>query len=379
MPELPRLELTGTPRERGLTHGERFAGAVEENVEIYLDRFAHEGAEEATVRTQAERFVDLVADANADYAAEMRGVAEGSGVPLADVAMLNARYEVLYGAWAEEARSPSESDAASTGSEPGSAGTDGCTSFGLQPEVTADGRTYVGQNWDWIAAVEPNTFVMDVRREAGPNHVAFTEAGIVGGKFGVNEHGIGLCVNGLVSAADGADPFRKPFHVRCREALDATRFDAAIEPILATDRACSANFLFGHAAGEVIDVEAAPESASHVYPEAGVLTHANHFEAAVGVESTFERLAPNTLCRAPRLRRLLRRAAPDVSVADAKAALRDHFNHPASICRHVDESEPPAEHTRSNASAIIDLEGRRMLATRGPPCESEYRAYEVAT
>jgi len=44
----------------------------------------------------------------------------------------------------------------------------------------------------------------------GPNHLRVTEAGIVGAKMGVNEHGIGLAVNGLVTPDDGESPSGSP-------------------------------------------------------------------------------------------------------------------------------------------------------------------------
>lgn len=372
MSTFPSLTLTGPPHERGLAHGERFADEISANVEIYLDRFAYRGADEAAVRAQADEYVTLIEDEHERYAAEMRGVAEGSGVPLEDVAVLNARYEVMYGAFARQAEALDHDEGATR-----SAGADGCTSFGVLPSATADGHTYIGENWDWIAAVAPNTFVMDVRREDGPDHVAVTEAGIVGGKMGVNEHGIGLVVNGLVSEGDGDQPYRTPFHVRCREVLDAERFDQAIGAVISTDRACSANFLLGHADGELIDLETAPAEANYLYPDEGVLTHANHFEGG-GVDSEFEKLVPHSLFRSPRLRRLLARERGQLDEAVLREALTDHFNRPASICRHVDESLPPQEQVQSNVSVVVDLTERRVAATNRPPCETDYDSFVVS-
>ena len=353
------VELAGTPYERGRTHGEAFADEVRSNVEVYFDRFDYHGADEATVREQAEEFVPLIEEGNETYFEEMTGVVDGSGVPIEEVAALNARWEVMYSALADEA-----------------AAVDGCTGFGVQPEVTADGRAYMGQNWDWIPEIE--TFVMDVRRESKPDMVVMTEAGIVGGKIGVNQHGIGMAVNGLISAGDGADPYRKPMHVRFREAMDAERLDTAIRPLIAGDRAVSANVILGHAAGEFIDLELSPTAVNHLYPEDGILTHANHF-VDDRVESEFELLVPDTLCRAPRMRRLLERRADEIDVDVITGVLRDHFGRPASICRHADEDLPERERVHTNGSYVVDLEDRRLLATRGPPCKGEYQAFDVAS
>ncbi|MFW5939775.1 MAG: C45 family autoproteolytic acyltransferase/hydrolase [Halolamina sp.] len=376
--EFERVVLTGSPTERGREHGERFADAVASNVDLYRERFAHEGVDVDAIREHAADYVDLIERENPAYAAEMRGVAEGSDVPLADVAMLNVRWEVIYPAWKDQVGgdddpASTEADAASTTAQPPA---DGCTSFGVAPPATADGKTYVGQNWDWLAGVAETLFLMELRREDAPDLLAMTEAGIVGGKIGVNEHGIGIAVNGLATPEDGENGRRKPYHVRFREVLDAERFDDALRPIVETERACSANVLLGHADGEVIDLEAAPELVNPVSPEDGILTHANHFETDA-VESLLERQGPSTLYRASRLHRLLDEVPDGVTPADVQSALQDHFGRPASICSHVDESLPEIEYGQTNASFVVDLEGRRLLGQRGPPCEGVYREYAL--
>ncbi|WP_264556632.1 C45 family autoproteolytic acyltransferase/hydolase [Halocatena marina] len=359
MDELPHVSLSGTAHECGVIHGETFANEIRQNVSVYLDRFAHHGVDEQTVREQAARFLPRIDEWNPDYAQELRGIAVGSGVSEVEITLLNVRYEVLYAAYADE-----------------NTGVDGCTSFGLLPEATADTHTYVGQNWDWAEPVADTLIVTEHCREQGPDHLAVTEAGIVGGKMGVNEHGVGLVVNGLVSPNDGDDPFRKPFHVRCWEVLEAERFDNALEPVVASPHACSSNFVIGHADGEVIDVEASPDRTGYVYPRNGVLTHANHF-ITDGFESRMERQLPDTLYRARRLQRTLDQHSGDLDAESIESGLSDHFGRPSSICRHVNEDAHPQERTQTNASIIIDLTDQTLRVTCGPPCENTYSTYRV--
>lgn len=365
---LERLELTGPPEERGRTHGEAFADEIAANVERYLDVFAHYGADEETVYEQAEQFVDVIENANADYFAEMEGVAAGAGedVDLLDVTVLNARWEVMYSAYAEAAEA-----------EKGDAAPDGCTAFGARPEFTAAGRTLIGQNWDWIPEID--VFLIDLQPEDGPRSLTMTEAGIVGGKIGLNEHGIGMLLNGLVAEGDGENPFETPYHVRFREAMLADSLHGAIQPLIESDRANSANVLLAHAEGEMIDLELAPEIQNYLYPEDGLLTHANHFQERDRVDSQFERIATSTLCREPRLRRLLEQQSGSLDVAGAQEALRDHFGRPASVCMHPDESDPEPERSETNMSVVMDLEQRELYATQGPPCENEYERFELGS
>jgi isopenicillin-N N-acyltransferase-like protein len=197
--------------------------------------------------------------------------------------------------------------------------------------------------------------------------------------IGLNEAGIGLCVNGLTTDREGTEPERKPFHLRVREILTATSFSDALKAVLGSPRVCSANFLIGHADGEALDIEAAPETAATLYPDDGLITHANHFERANGVTSTMERRHPSTLYRARRLARLLRQANRPVDVALAQDLLGDHFARPHSICCHgeEDESEPESNRITTVTSVILDLTNRTMLATNGPPCTNQYRAYRL--
>ena len=359
MTSLPHLVLTGSPHERGLIHGERFAEEIRMNVETYLTRFAQHGAEEEVVRRQASEYVPLVEEWNSNYASELRGIADGSGLPIEEVMLLNVRYEILYASYSEQ-----------------TAETDGCTSFGLLPTATADGKTYVGQNWDWASPIADTLLVTEVHQSDGSNHIAITEAGIVGGKMGVNEHGIGLVINGLVSPDDGEYPFRKPFHLRCREILDATRYDSALESIIATPHACSANYIVGHGDGEVIDIETSPNRTDYIYPRDGIVTHANHFMTS-GFESRMERQFPDSLYRANRLHRLLEHQRGEIDAATIESSLRDHFGRPASICRHEDPNSPPEERSQTDTSVILDLHDRTLHATYGPPCDEDYRTYRL--
>lgn len=368
MADLPLLELGADPHQRGLLHGQTMAGAIRDNLETYLRRFETGGVSREAAQAEGVTWVEVIASHSPEYAEEMGGIAEGSGLPLSDIAMLNARYEIIYSVFGGEAEA-----VAGRGAEP-----DGCTSFGALPEATASGHTLIGQNWDWLSGIKGRTLILRVRRPEKPDFVGFTEAGIVGCKMGVNEAGIGLVVNGLVSDEDGRTPYLKAFHLRCREVLDAWTMDKALLALIESDRVGSANVMLGHADGEVIDIEASPRDANYLYPQDGLITHANHFVHPKSVASRFERITPSTLYRAARLDRLLRRHLGRLETAHFEDALRDHFSRPASICRHEDPTQSEAKRGCSVTSAIIDLSARTLYATDGPPCENPYQAFSLA-
>jgi len=375
MPELTVLELGLDPRERGRVHGRAMRLEIRDNYKTYVERFEAGGAKLPVVLEQSDAWAAFIARDNPEYAEEMAGVAAGADLSLTEIAMLNARYELTYCVFGAEAQSLNSQAIV----EPAIIEPDGCTAFGLLPEMTASGHTLIGQNWDWLQKLQGHVFIMRVKRSSEPgtgkpDFVGFTEAGIVGCKMGVNAAGIGLCVNGLVTQRDGANGFRKPFHVRCREILDAWTFDKALLPVVQTDRCCSANFLIGHADGEIIDIEATPDYCSYIYPEDGLVTHANHLVCETRIASQFERIAPHSLYRANRLERLLRRSSVEIGIDTIQALLSDHFSAPASICRHADMTLPEPKRVISVAAAAIDLNARTLYVTDGPPCQSAFQA-----
>jgi len=373
------LTTEGDAHASGLAHGRRFAREIADNVATYLARFAASGLGRAAAFAEAERWRSAIADQNPSYGEEMRGIAAGSGQSEATIALLNARYELAFTLFGQEAK-----QAAKRGVPQGAiegalidVGPDGCTTFGLLPDATADRHTWLGQNWDWLEGVHGRTFVLRARRKDRPSFVCLTEAGIAGGKMGVNECGIGLVENGLASSHDGRNPYQKPFHVRCREVLDAERFEAASRPVTATPRTCSANFVIGAAGGAIVDLEASPDHVSRLDPEDGIITHSNHFLAAGHGESLLEKISPNTLYRADRMRRLLAADRGALAFDHMRAAACDHFGAPYAICRHPDPGQPEARRTMTVGAVLIDLEARTMHVANGPPCMNDYVAFSV--
>jgi len=367
MSDLPVLNLQGGPFERGLAHGKALAPSVAANIDTYLARFEASGLSADAARAEGETWIGAINDHNAAYGEEMRGLAEGAGIALADVAMLNARYEITFGLMGDEAKAPDEAD--------------GCTSFGALPEATFNKHVILGQNWDWLAGVHGHCAVLRITRDDGPDFICFTEAGIVGGKMGVNEHGIGLVENGLVSDHDGRNKYEKPFHMRCREVLDAATYDMALLPVLATRRVCSANFVIGQSGGdgdgEIINIETSPDATTAHFPIDGLICHSNHFTDPAHGPSQMERIGPSTLYRANRLHRLLRKNIGKLDMNHIAAALGDHFGAPNAICRHADARQPVPKQTMTNASLVIDLENRSMHIADGPPCENAFTYYPL--
>ena len=156
MATLPILNLGSDPYERGLTHGRALTRQISENIDTYLARFGAGGLNAETARAEGVKWIDVMGRQNADYAEEMRGISDGAKIILGDIAMLNARYEITFGLFGDEAQA---NDATGLTGE-----ADGCSTFGVLPEASANGHTLLGQNWDWLAGVHGRCVV---RRQNG--------------------------------------------------------------------------------------------------------------------------------------------------------------------------------------------------------------------
>jgi isopenicillin-N N-acyltransferase-like protein len=352
---LPLVELAGEPFDQGRQHGSALRDAIAHNVAVYYDRFRREGRlDPDEVRRRAAHFLPLL-EASPDYFEAVRGVAQAAHQELIDVVMLNVRYELLYFQYS----------VLPIGAP------DGCTSFALLPEATRSGHLLIGENWDWIPEVQGAVL-------RTTETLSFTEAGIVGGKIGLNAAGIGLAVNGLLSTSDDWTQPVAPFHVRCYDILRSKTLEAAARVITQARRACSTNFILAQAPNRAVNIEAAPGASCSVGPASGALAHTNHFLELdhLGVEEPASERRPHSNTRLARMRELLSASRP-LRVEDLQARLRDHDNFPDSICRHVHPDDPPEEACVTVVSAVMDLNERTLWLSDGHPCDSVYERYQL--
>lgn len=357
---LPIVHVTGDAYAQGLAHGRALRARIDHNVAVYFARFQGEGQlPRSKVLERAGALWERWSALEPAYADGVRGIADGSGHDVLAVAALNARYELLYSQFTLMALHAE-------------AAVDGCTSFALTPPSTADGHTLIGQNWDWIPSVEGAVVVE--RQPDGFARAAFTEAGVFGGKIGLNSHGLGLAVNGLTSQDDDWSRPAVPFHVRCWQILGARDLDAAVAHVTRGPRACSGNFVIAQAGRGAVDIEAAPMRACQITPdEGGRLVHTNHFfdPEAAGIAETPNVRRHHSVHRLACLKASLA-GRTELTPHDLEALLRDHTGHPYSVCRHPDPLDPSGDY-QTVTSAIMDLDARAMWISDGPPCGAPYQ------
>ena len=359
---LPHFKFIGTPYEQGLAHGETLQESIAKNIDIYLNRFENEaGISKNDLLENTSLYLSVLREQGPEYVNGMNGIAESSNKELLEIAMLNLRYELLYHALGKKL----QSDAV-----------DGCTSFAVLPEAADNKHLLMGQNWDWIPDVEcVLTTSIDTD---GLQRMAFTEAGIFGGKPGMNSEGVGLAVNGMYSTADDWARFERPFHLRCYEVLRSKNMEEALHALAGTPRSCTANFILGHGPSRAVDVELAPDSLRLIDPVNGVLVHANHLvePKEAGVSEPLNPRRHLSEFRHKRMEKLLNEQKP-LNVKIVQEILKDHEHRPQSLCRHRDDALPESQHTITKTAMIMDLEERKMWVTGGQPCKAEFEEYSL--
>jgi Acyl-coenzyme A:6-aminopenicillanic acid acyl-transferase. len=335
----PLIEVTGAPRERGRQYGEQARERIKRGVEHYSKQVFATGISADEFQALTRKFELAIDRYDPFHLEEMKGIAEGAGVPLESIILLNARTEIL-----KLARKPATAWAA-LGDLP-----DGCTGLVALPEITREGRLLHAQNWDWKAECAETAVVVKIRRDDGPDILTFTEAGALA-RSGFNAAGIAITANYLETDRD----YRRlgiPLPLIRRKALEQKRLAAAMHAVYTTPKTAANNMMVSHALGVAISFECAPDETFQILPERGLIVHANHFQSPVALSKlrdTGIANMPDSLYRDQRVRALLEPAAGSLTRETVKNALFDDFETPWSVCR------PPRKTANNNLSATVAM------------------------
>jgi isopenicillin-N N-acyltransferase-like protein len=306
------------PRVRGMALGRARADMVRNTLAVY--------------RRLCDLSVGGRVRVSDDEHEEIQGIAMGAGVDVRELLAVNARTELL------------------------ATGPDECSVVGA--------GDVLAQNWDWHPDLAGSTLVWIVR-DGERWFATLTEAGMLA-KLGLNDAGLGVCLNLLRTSEDGGLE-GVPIHALLRRVLaDCRTVDEAVA-LLTGARVSASSAVTVAVPGDVATVELSPAGANVIRGATG--THTNHFLQPprggrdIGLEESSSTV--------PRLEVVRSRPLTE--------ALRSHAGHPKGVCRHVDLSEPWEERTVTLASVIMDLAARRLRVAGGQPCTTPYVEVELST
>jgi isopenicillin-N N-acyltransferase like protein len=357
---VPLIEVSGGPRERGRAYGEAARDLIHFSVAYYREAFRFSSGldwTEACERAKAWRAP--VAAADPDLLTEVDAVAEGAGLRPEEVMALNARGEIVRNR--------------DSGFNPEPA--DGCSSFALLPEATGDGRVYCGQNWDWREGVEDTTVMLRIVQPPKPTVVLQVEAGQIG-RQGVNSAGIALNANGL----DGAfgTPLGLPQPFLRRLILDQPDLKRALDVPYRIRQHIATNLLVTHRDGIAVDLETTPVTHRWGYATDGILVHTNHYQYGVPPEiaTGYRPSAVDSLYRLPLIVRGLSGVRGASGPAEVRKIVQDtmsnHTGYPEAVCEHPDPLLPAVRRGKTVMSSLVDLTAGEYRVLSGNPCQHDY-------
>lgn len=348
MTRFPKFRISGSALERGRQHGSLARLQIENNLKVYMRNFKHyANLNWEQVQKRARTFIPVIEAFDPEIMEEIRGVGTGCGHPVEDIVALNSRTELMYGVSTNE-----------------------CTAIGAGGDATPDG-TVIGQNWDWMGSLCDSCIVLEIVQPPKPTILMMTEAGIIG-KIGLNDAGVGVCLNLLVSDTDGSQ-VGVPIHVMLRGILNSRTVGEAIRVVTKQKRAGSSNYLIADRNGQVVNLEVSPKNFDVIFGTDGTNAHTNHFISQVmAPHDAGKVILPDTFLRLGLAKQEIQKDNGNVGIETLKRILRDHTNSPYSICRHVDPRVPEEEQIETVCSVVMELESNTMHLAQGQPCKEEY-------
>lgn len=353
----PLVDIAGGPYERGREYGKKAAPMIKRTLEIYALAFEfNTGRDMEGVRAAAGGFVPVIESYSPPLLEEMRGIADGAGLSLLDVVVINARTELL-------------SSAPLRGASKGE-----CTSMAILPPATSGGDVLLAQTWDWLSLCADTTLLLRVEQPGAPTVLTLAEAGQLA-KIGMNEAGFGLCLNILKGHYWR---YGVPIHVVIRAMLSSPTIHTATGELYRQPRGASSHFLVAHRDGFAAGYEVMPDDVAFIEPQDGILVHTNHFiEPRMRPFDRYFETGGDSLVRYQRALSLLMGLRGKIDREVIESVLGDHAFYPDGICSHEDPADPDADRGGTLAGIIMEPGGGRMHVASGNPCKSGYRTYSV--
>lgn len=361
MAHLITCDLTAsTPAARGRQHGEglgkEIAALYDNYARLALGLERGSDAEREMLKLAMRYWPGMEAYAP-ELCDEIQGIADGSGVPVEHIVLLNLYDEI--GLAAEH-----------------HANTAKCTGFAVAAAAMADGEAVVGQNLDLPLWYLPCVLFRIAPAEGETAKAMVSQPGIVGGP-GMNTS---VAIN-WVTVIPRDSRFGFPGPLLIRRALQETDLDAAIEVVTSAERAMGSNLFFTDGK-RAFNFEGTAEK--HVLTEVETtFGHANNYmapslEALDFLEEADAVYNVSSCHRQQRVVELLQRdaAAGKITREQLFALLADHDGHPISICTH----EEGTNAFETLVSMVLEPTKGAMWLTPGiTPCRTPHQRYELLT
>jgi len=368
--DLPVIELQGTPRERGLIHGESLKTSIAAVLEHWLSDLGNYGSNDSgttcwNVDTYLDgllsntRYLQAIEKTAPHLLEELKGIADASGQPFNHILGLNLMDEE----WVYGLRNSLDKP------------THKCTAFATSKQT--DGISYAGQNMDICSWSEGYQILFrHMATEDKPEVLLFAIAGSLG-LNGLNASGVGVTCNTLSQLDFATDGLPVAFVVRL--ILEQQGLDAAVSLLKKLHHASGQNYILS-SRDQALCFECSSTSVVPYTPESlnGRLFHTNHPLISSDI-STIKALAEtptaNTQARLDSITQRLGNTKTKVTLSEIKAALSAHDNPSHPVSRQCNKTGSSIGYTAGSVIYEFTSPPRLHLAA-GPPCETEYLCFD---
>lgn len=369
MNQFPFVAVQGSPYDRGRQYGLTAESRIRKSVAFYAAQLERLGLVGNRRQEIIAGSIEEIAKFEPTYIDEMRGIADGAGLALDDIVIVNARTEIVSAARRLAGRNVDPENDVDA---------DGCTGAVILPSRSLNGNLIQGQNWDWNPACVETAIVLKIERDEGPTVLTFVEAGGLG-RHGLNSAGIGVTGNYLQSDRDYKTK-GVPLSLVRRKALDQKHVAIAMSYIATTPKVCSTNMIVTAAEGWAVDYECAPDESFPIFPEKDLIVHANHWISSIALGKLKDAGltgSADSQYRDWRVRKLLEAAGDRLTRDHLKSALFDTFLYPNSVCR--PEEREGREISASVAMIVMEPGNGIMEVAPAPYKNKVFTRYSITS
>ena len=287
---------------------------------------------------------------------ELSGYAEGAGLEIEDIFTLFCTYKK------------------------GEKHVFGCTDLAVSAGLTKEKHVFMAHNEDAYAKEAKDVCLVRGKPENDPAFLAVTFGGLIF-SGGLNAAGLGFGLN-TVTPTDTRVGI--PIDRISRALYGAKTIVEALTSANLPNRESSYNNVVADSHGQIYSIEGSATDFELIYAGGSYLVHTNHY--LTDKMKKYESAIPHDtwaitrhMCSVARFNRAssLLGESEQISLPRIISIMRDHVNHPWSICRHVDEDATPEYQVKTVCSSIADLTAQELWVCYGNPCSAEYERYTL--
>lgn len=273
-----------------------------------------------------------------EYLEELKGMADGSSIPLQDVLLLSNEETILNGAAKK------------------------CTTFAYAGTKSV----ILGHNEDWMVGFEDKLYVVKARPAKGAAFISLAYLGCLGGSsVALNEYGIAFSGNSLLEGTQSG----VPKNIILRSQIEAKNIKEFKKLATFNPRAVPNHSMAVDRKGDIVSVEVGLKQQSAFFTS-GAYVHTNH-----AIHETMMHLqkgpTPDSSARCCTAQEFITHRTIDDQLAIK--ILRSHKNAPYTICIHPEPKNN--SNSQTVASAIVNLTEMSLAVTLGNPCRSRYKKF----